>query len=88
MTPAEYTARKRHFALTLMEQKLDVALITASINIRYLTGFTGSNSMLLLTPTTSLLLTDPRYAIQVNQEADAKQKRVAKGPLLVKATSG
>jgi len=86
MTPAEFTARKRRFALALFQQKLDVALITSPVNVRYLTGFTGSNSLLILTPTTSLLLTDPRYAIQVAQEADAKQKRVVKGPLLAQAT--
>jgi Xaa-Pro aminopeptidase len=85
MTPLEFAARKRRFALSLAEQKLDVALITSPVSVRYLTGFSGSNSMLLLTPTTSVLFTDPRYTIQVQQEGDAKTKRVVKGPLLLKA---
>ncbi len=51
-----------------------------SPNLRYLTGFTGSNGNLLITPDRAILFTDPRYTIQAANET-ACQVRIAKGPL-------
>lgn len=48
---------------------LDAALITDLINVRYLTGFTGSNAALLVTPTAALLATDGRYVNQAGAQA-------------------
>jgi Xaa-Pro dipeptidase len=42
----------------------DAALITDLVNVRYLTGFTGSNAALLLTPDRTVLGTDSRYRTQ------------------------
>ena len=39
-------------------------LVTSLVNIRYLTGFSGSNAALLLQPSGALLCTDGRYVIQ------------------------
>jgi Xaa-Pro aminopeptidase len=44
-------------------------LISHGPNIRYLTGFTGSAGLLLLTGTRSILITDFRYADQAPAEA-------------------
>jgi Xaa-Pro aminopeptidase len=49
-------------------------------NIRYLTGFTGSNGLLLITDRDALLYTDPRYELQAQDEADTKVQ-VVRGPL-------
>ena len=49
-------------------------------NVRYLTGFTGSNAALLLTGERALLFTDPRYRTQASRESDC-EIRIAKGPL-------
>jgi Xaa-Pro aminopeptidase len=43
--------------------------ITNQINIRYLTGFTGSSSALLVSESNATLATDARYEIQVAQQA-------------------
>jgi Xaa-Pro aminopeptidase len=43
-------------------------------NIRYFSGFTGSNGVLLLTPTRAILFTDPRYELQAGQETDVTVK--------------
>lgn len=47
---------------------LDALLVTALPNIRYLTGFSGSNALLLVTPLECQLFTDFRYATQVETE--------------------
>ena len=52
-----------------------------SPNLRYLTGFTGSNGSLLVLGGKSILFTDPRYQIQAAQEVTCRVK-TAKGPLL------
>jgi Xaa-Pro aminopeptidase len=48
---------------------LDGILVTHGPNIRYLTGFTGSAGLLLLTPSRTTLITDFRYAEQAPAEA-------------------
>lgn len=48
--------------------KLDALLITHLPNIRYLSGFTGSNGLCLLTQDTCHFLTDRRYETQVGTE--------------------
>ena len=63
------------------ELKIDALLVSAPPNIRYLSGFTGSNGLLLLTPDSQTLFTDPRYTIQASQECTSKVRIVAKGPL-------
>lgn len=47
---------------------LDALLVTALPNIRYLTGFSGSNALLLVTAIECVLFTDFRYEAQVADE--------------------
>ncbi len=53
----------------LPELKLDSLLISALPNVRYLCGFTGSNALLLIGGDRPTLFTDPRYAIQAEEQA-------------------
>jgi Xaa-Pro aminopeptidase len=39
----------------------DLLLVTDLVNLRYLTGFTGSNAMVILGPDTRRFITDFRY---------------------------
>ena len=48
-------------------RKLDALLVTHPPNVRYLTGFTGSNGMLLLHAGGAILFTDPRYRVQAGR---------------------
>ncbi len=48
---------------------LDGLLVTDRINIRYLTGFTGSYAVLLITGDTAFLLTDSRFVEQASAES-------------------
>ena len=58
----------------------DALLISAMPNIQYLTGFTGSNGLLLVASGESTLFTDPRYTLQASQQAYC-EVRIAGGPL-------
>src|SRR5882724_1760636 len=75
---------KRRLALTarLPEHKIDALLVTHGPNVRYLTGFTGSNGLLLIKADAAIFFTDPRYTVQAGQEVDCKTEVVKKGPLI------
>ncbi len=47
-------------------------LVSFGPNLRYLTGFTGSNGNLLLLSGEAILFTDPRYQIQAAQEVTCR----------------
>lgn len=81
----EAAARRKQLSSRLAEQKLQVLVVTHGPNVRYLTGFTGSNGLLLLFANGSAnFFTDPRYTIQAGRETTCKVK-VARGPLLAAA---
>jgi Xaa-Pro aminopeptidase len=48
--------------------RVDVLLILSEANVRYLTGFTGEASVLLVTRDRTLLVTDGRFTTQLRQE--------------------
>jgi Xaa-Pro aminopeptidase len=83
-------AARRARVMPLLNQsedaKADAFLTTSLPNVRYLTGFTGSNGAVLITPIRAILFTDPRYATQSAQEADCAIQ-IAKGPLAKKVAS-
>jgi len=68
----------------LREAKAEVLLITNPVNIRYLTGFTGSNALLAVFPDHSVFWTDPRYTLQAAREV-GPDARVSTKPLLIAA---
>jgi Xaa-Pro aminopeptidase len=73
--------RRRRAAALLEEPKLDALLVTSLHNVRYLTGFTGSNAALLLYKDAhAVLYTDPRYTVQSRQQVDCRVK-IAKNTL-------
>ena len=78
-TPEE--SRRASAAEQLDEPKLDALYVTSPPNVRYLTGFSGSNGALLLSHHGSgVLFTDPRYTVQSQRQVDCAV-RIAKGPL-------
>jgi Xaa-Pro aminopeptidase len=79
---SEPETRRRAVAASLAGHKLDAFLVSFGPNLRYLSGFTGSNALLLVLPGQSILFTDPRYQLQAAQEASCTVT-IAKGPLEV-----
>ena len=66
----------------LAERELDVLLVTDLINIRWLTGFTGSNAAILLGASQRTFLTDFRYLSQSATEVDDSYSREIGADLL------
>src|ERR1700692_3040814 len=73
---------RRASAISLFaELKLDALMVTNLHNVRYLTGFTGSNgAVLLFQAGPAILFTDPRYTVQSQQQVNCRV-RIAKGPM-------
>ena len=63
-----HTVRRSALIPTLDERSVDAILITRLPNVRYLTGFTGSNAQLIVTAGTSVFFTDGRYTEQSRHE--------------------
>lgn len=80
MTAQQFANRREKLLESMRERGLDALLVSALPNVRYLTGFTGSNAMLLLGSRDPLLFTDPRYEIQAPAQTDCPV-RIATGAL-------
>lgn len=52
----------------LASEGLDVLVVTSLTNVRYLTGFTGSAGLVVVTPDDLLLVTDGRYLEQAAEQ--------------------
>jgi Xaa-Pro aminopeptidase len=78
---SEFSIRRRDIAARLPELKADCLLVSSPANVRYLTGFAGSNGLVLLTSAETHFFTDPRYALTARQEIAAKV-HIIKGPML------
>lgn len=76
----ELPKRRARVEALLAGERIDAFLITALPNVRYLSGFTGSNAALLIAEDRALLFTDPRYQAQAPRESDCEVK-IATGPL-------
>ena len=68
MTADRRPARIAALVDRLIAAHLDGLLLTGLANIRYLTGFSGSSALLVVTPRDVLLITDFRYQTQVAEE--------------------
>jgi Xaa-Pro aminopeptidase len=64
----DHRLRRARLASRLVELGADGFLLTRLPNVRYLTGFTGSNGQVLLTPHGAAFLTDGRYTEQARHE--------------------
>lgn len=58
-------ARVRH---EMRGKGLDALIVSSLPHIRYLTGFTGSNALLIITQRSSAFLSDVRYTLQAGKE--------------------
>jgi Xaa-Pro aminopeptidase len=83
--------RARRLAQELREREVDVLLVETPINLRYLTGFTGSHGLALLaadqadgsTLAPQRFLTDFRYATQSGEQVpEAFEREIVAGELL------
>lgn len=63
------------------EAAIDVLLVTDLVNVRYLTGYTGSNGVALIGPQLRMFMSDFRYQQQAKEEVDDSfARRIAPAP--------
>ncbi len=63
-----FAQRRDRLRRLLRKAGADAILVTNFTNVTYLTGFTGDDSFLLLTPKDAIVLSDPRYTQQLGEE--------------------
>jgi Xaa-Pro aminopeptidase len=61
-------SRAERLATAVAERDLDALLVTDLVNVRYLTGYTGSNGLAIVGRRERRFLTDFRYAAQIERE--------------------
>ncbi len=61
-------ARRERLQRRLRSARVDALLVTSPVNVRYLTGFTGEDSYLLVGRGLAVLITDSRFETQVSLE--------------------
>ena len=63
-----FAIRRDKLRRLIRREDADAILVTNFINVSYLTGFTGDDSYLLVTPNGEVLITDGRYTVQLGEE--------------------
>lgn len=71
LAPLEVTGRAARLRAAMITQQVDAVIVTDPSNVRWLTGFSGSNGTVLVDHEHLHLVTDSRYATQAPQEAEA-----------------
>ncbi len=80
-----FSLRKKRASVAAKAAGVDGILITHLPDVRYLSGFTGSNAVLVLASGQATLFTDGRYTVQARAEAAGTKVVIAKKPAVVAA---
>ncbi len=67
--------RLERLVAALPEAGIDAILVTDLVNVRYLTGYSGSNGLAIVGPAQRTFLTDFRYVEQAAEEVDPSFER-------------
>ena len=75
--PARIAGLRARFDLEAAKfQGIDALIVSYPENVRYLTGFSGSSGLVVLTKTDALFFTDGRYAVQAEREVPGFERIV------------
>jgi Xaa-Pro aminopeptidase len=69
-------SRAERLADLLPEAGVDLLVVTNLVNVRYLTGYTGTNGLAVIGPQRCVFITDFRYVEQAAVEVDAAFERL------------
>jgi Xaa-Pro aminopeptidase len=76
---ASFEARGDRLAAAMAERELDRLLVTGLLNVRYLTGFTGTNAACVIGAGERLFFTDFRYTEQAESQVRGGWERLEAG---------
>jgi Xaa-Pro aminopeptidase len=68
--------RRERLAQLLPEEGIDTLAVTNGVNVTYLTGFTGDSSVLIVTASRAILVSDPRYIGQIADECPGLETHI------------
>lgn len=71
----------QHIQKKLISEDLEALLVTSPYNLRYVSGFTGSTGLAVITKEKAFFVTDFRYTEQANEQAVGYQIIENKGPI-------
>src|SRR5260370_22666430 len=74
--PMDHGSRRRQLVELLDEENLDALLITHPVNVRYLTGFSGDSSYLIVTKHKTILVSDGRFTTQLAEECPGLETEI------------
>ena len=77
----DHALRRALLAERLSELGLDALFVTRLPNVRYLTGFTGSNAQVLVGAEAAVFFTDGRYREQSRHEVPDAERVIYAGPV-------
>ncbi len=81
------STRAQRLADQLEQAGVDLILVSNLVNVRYLTGYSGSNGLALIGPQQRVFLTDFRYTEQAEHEVSAEFERLTVNQELAKAAA-
>lgn len=82
-----YAARQERLVGLLEERGLGALVVTTPANVRYLTGYVGSNGIALVGAGGRVLVTDSRYAVSAREQVQGAEVRVGSRDLLAAASA-
>ena len=71
LAPIDYPGHVRRARQALADNDIDHLIVTTTENIRWLTGFTGSYGLVVLSADRMMLVTDGRYTEQAPAQLSA-----------------
>jgi Xaa-Pro aminopeptidase len=80
-------SRADRLEAALAERELDALLVTDLTNVRYLTGYTGTNGVCVVGPGLRVFFTDFRYVVQAEREVQGFDRERGKQDLLEEAAA-
>ncbi len=85
--PHPYAQRRRRLCRRFEDERLDALLVTSPFDVRYLSGFTGEDSYLLIGRSWAVLLTDSRFAEQAKVDCPDIEHYIRTGSMAVAAAA-
>jgi Xaa-Pro aminopeptidase len=73
---SQHAARRDKLRRKFRSSGLDALLVTNFTNVTYLSGFTGDDSYLLVLSTGEVMVSDPRYTTQLEEECPAMEASI------------
>jgi Xaa-Pro aminopeptidase len=71
-----FAVRRDNLLRHLKAAGVDALLVTSPVNVRYLTGFTGEDSHLIVGKGLTVLVSDSRFEMQISEECPGLEARI------------